>query len=67
MKQDNKIIFHFFGLLLMFNGGFMLLASLLSFLYKDGVTQPFIFFWNFDITHWIFTDDFNKKSFQRND
>ncbi len=43
MKQDNKIIFHFFGLLLMFNGGFMLLASLLSFLYKDGVTHPLFF------------------------
>ena len=27
----------------MFNGGFMLLASLLSFLYKDGVTQPLFF------------------------
>ena len=39
MKQENKIIFHFFGLLLMFNGGFMLLASLLSILYKDGVTH----------------------------
>tara|TARA_Y100000385_G_scaffold290155_1_gene362109 strand:+ start:7367 stop:8863 length:1497 start_codon:yes stop_codon:yes gene_type:complete len=42
MKHDNKIIFHFFGLLLMFNGGFMLLASLLSLVYKDGVTQPLV-------------------------
>ena len=39
MKQKHKIIIHFFGLLLLFNGGFMLLASLLSFIYKDGVTN----------------------------
>ncbi len=39
MKQKHKIIIHFFGLLLLFNGGFMLLASLLSFFYKDSVTH----------------------------
>ncbi len=33
-----KIIFHFFGLLLLFNGGFMLIATLISLIYKDGVT-----------------------------
>ncbi|MBR9757502.1 MAG: TrkH family potassium uptake protein [Algicola sp.] len=38
MKLNYKIIFHFFGLLLLFNGGFMLLASLISLIYKDGVT-----------------------------
>jgi trk system potassium uptake protein TrkH len=38
MKLNYKIIFHFFGLLLLFNGGFMLLAALLSFCYNDGVT-----------------------------
>jgi len=38
MKLNYKIIFHFFGLLLLFNGGFMLLAALLSFCYKDGAT-----------------------------
>ncbi|TYA84152.1 TrkH family potassium uptake protein [Seonamhaeicola marinus] len=38
MKLNYKIIFHFMGLLLLFNGGFMLLASLVSLLYKDGVT-----------------------------
>jgi trk system potassium uptake protein TrkH len=38
MKLNYKIIFHFFGLLLLFNGGFMLLAALLSFFYKDGAT-----------------------------
>ena len=37
MKLNFKIIFHFFGLLLLFNGGFMLLAALMSFIYKDGV------------------------------
>jgi len=38
MKLNHKIIFHFLGLLLLCNGGFMLLSSLVSFLYKDGVT-----------------------------
>jgi trk system potassium uptake protein TrkH len=38
MKLNYKIIFHFLGLLLLFNGGFMLLASLISWVYKDGVT-----------------------------
>ena len=38
MKLNYKIIFHFFGLLLLFNGGFMLIATLISFIYKDGVT-----------------------------
>ena len=43
MKLNYKIIFHFLGLLLLFNGGFMLLASLVSYLYSDGVTfQIFI-------------------------
>ncbi len=39
MKRLNyKIIFHLMGLLLLFNGGFMLLSALVSVLYKDGVT-----------------------------
>ncbi|MBU2927550.1 TrkH family potassium uptake protein [Winogradskyella psychrotolerans] len=38
IKLNYKIIFHFFGLLLLFNGGFMLIATLISFIYKDGVT-----------------------------
>jgi len=38
LKFNYKIIFHFFGLLLLFNGAFMLLSSLVSLLYKDGVT-----------------------------
>ena len=38
IKLNYKIIFHFFGLLLMFNGGFMLTATLISLIYKDGVT-----------------------------
>jgi trk/ktr system potassium uptake protein len=32
-----KIIFHLLGLLLLVNGGFMLLSALVSLLYKDGV------------------------------
>ncbi|WP_323786875.1 TrkH family potassium uptake protein [Psychroserpens sp.] len=42
MKLNFKIIFHFFGLLLLFNGGFMLLAALVSFIYKDGVTTQIL-------------------------
>ncbi|TWO33250.1 TrkH family potassium uptake protein [Seonamhaeicola sediminis] len=38
MKLNYKIILHFLGLLLLFNGGFMLLSALVSLLYKDGVT-----------------------------
>ncbi len=38
MRLNYKIIFHFLGLLLLFNGGFMLLSALVSFLYHDGVT-----------------------------
>jgi len=37
MKLNYKIIFHFFGLLLLCNGGFMMLSSLISAIYKDGV------------------------------
>ena len=32
------MIWHFFGLLFLFNGGFMLIAALVSFICKDGVT-----------------------------
>jgi trk system potassium uptake protein TrkH len=39
VKLNYKIIFHFLGLLLLFNGGFMLLSSLVSLIYKDGVTS----------------------------
>lgn len=38
MRHNYKIIFHIFGLLLLFNGGFMLLATVMSGVYKDGVT-----------------------------
>ncbi|WP_299129297.1 potassium transporter TrkG [uncultured Winogradskyella sp.] len=38
MKLNYKIIFHFFGLLLLFNGGFMLIATIISLIYQDGVT-----------------------------
>ena len=38
MKLNFKIIIHFFGLLLLFNGAFMLLASLISSIYNDEVT-----------------------------
>jgi trk system potassium uptake protein TrkH len=38
MKLNSRIILHIMGLLLLVNGGFMLLAALASFIYKDGVT-----------------------------
>jgi len=38
LKLNYKIIFHFFGLLFLFNGGFILLSSLVSLIYNDGVT-----------------------------
>ena len=38
MKLNYKIIFYFFGLLCLFNGGFMLLSTVISFFYEDGVT-----------------------------
>lgn len=43
MKLNFKIIFYFFGLLLLFNGGFILLSVLVSFLYRDGVTFELLF------------------------
>ncbi len=38
MKLNAKIIFHIMGLLILFNGGFMLIAAMVSGIYKDGVT-----------------------------
>ncbi len=38
MRLNSRIIFHIMGLLLLFNGGFMLLAAVLSAVYKDGAT-----------------------------
>lgn len=43
MKLNYKIIIHFFGLLMLFNGGFMLLAALLSFFYEDGATLNLVY------------------------
>lgn len=37
VKLNYKIIFHLMGLLITVNGGFMLLSSIISFIYKDGV------------------------------
>ncbi|MCH9661126.1 MAG: TrkH family potassium uptake protein, partial [Bacteroidetes bacterium] len=41
-KLNYKIIFHLMGLLLLFNGGFMFLASIFSFIYKDGVGSEMV-------------------------
>tara|TARA_R110002111_G_scaffold118275_3_gene180675 strand:- start:516 stop:2078 length:1563 start_codon:yes stop_codon:yes gene_type:complete len=43
VKLNYRIIVHFFGLLLLFNGGFMLISALVSFIYKDGVTLNLVF------------------------
>ena len=43
MKLNFKIIFHFLGLLILCNGGFMLLSALVSLLYKDGVTMQLFY------------------------
>ncbi len=43
MKLNYKIIFHFLGLLLLFNGGFMLLSTLISWAYEDEVTLELSF------------------------
>ena len=42
VKLNFKIIFHLMGLLIMVNGGFMLLATLVSFYYKDGVEKEML-------------------------
>ncbi|WP_242131519.1 TrkH family potassium uptake protein [Aestuariivivens marinum] len=42
MKLNYKIIFHFLGLLILFNGGFMLLSTLISLIYNDGVTHALL-------------------------
>jgi len=38
MQLNSRIIIHIMGLLLLVNGGFMLVAALVSLIYKDGVT-----------------------------
>ena len=42
MKLNFKIIFHFLGLLILCNGTFMLLASIISTIYNDGVTSKLV-------------------------
>ena len=38
MGLNSKIIVHIMGLLLLFNGGFMLVAAVVSGIYADGAT-----------------------------
>lgn len=38
MRLNSRIIIHILGLLMLCNGGFMLLATLVSLIYKDGAT-----------------------------
>lgn len=41
-KLNYKIILHLMGLLLVFNGGFMIIAALVSLIVKDGVTLSIV-------------------------
>ncbi len=42
-KINYKIVFYLMGLLLLVNGGFILLTSIVSFVYKDGVGLQMVF------------------------
>ena len=42
MKINIKIITYFLGFLLIINGGFMFISALLSYVYKDGITNNLI-------------------------
>lgn len=41
-KLNYKIIFHLMGLLLLFNGGFMCIAAIVSFITKDGIATEIV-------------------------
>ncbi|HJN54500.1 MAG TPA: potassium transporter TrkG [Flavobacteriaceae bacterium] len=43
MKINHKIILYFIGFLLLFNGGFMFLSSMVSYYYADGITMDMIY------------------------
>ena len=43
MKINHKIVLYFIGFLLLFNGGFMFISSMLSYYYKDGITMDLIY------------------------
>ena len=43
MKINHKIILYFIGFLLLFNGGFMFISSMVSYYYKDGITMDLIY------------------------
>ena len=43
MKINHKIILYFIGFLLLFNGGFMFISSIVSYYYKDGITMDLIY------------------------
>ena len=43
MKINHKIILYFIGFLLLFNGGFMFISSMLSYYYKDDITMDLIY------------------------
>jgi len=43
MKINHKIILYFVGFLLLFNGGFMFISSIVSYYYADGITSEMIY------------------------
>jgi len=69
MKLNYKIIFHFLGLLMLFNGGFMLLSALISLIYKDGVTLQICYAGIttvlVGVIAMVFTKDHNKEMNKR--
>ena len=43
MNVNHKIILYFIGFLLLFNGGFMFVSSMVSYYYQDGITIDLIY------------------------
>jgi len=68
-KLNLKIIFHIMGLLLLCNGGFMMLATLVSWYYEDGVTVQIaaasITTMLIGVLLMFFTRDYRKEMKQR--
>ena len=67
IKLNYKIIFYFFGLLLLFNGSFMAIATLISLIYKDGVTLELLLSATVTLLLGLFFNDRYSESPKRNE
>ena len=70
VKLNYKIIFYLMGLLIVVNGGFMLLSSLVSFYYKDGVGNQMVIAGIVTISLgaiFMFSTKNNRKEIQKRD